>query len=142
MRIKKFRDYYLIENNIKIYKNHNLDNIYDGSVVSDYYKSLDSRENFDEYLYKYLLSNDYTLERIKIKDIIENDIDLENFTQEEINDKDGYYTQNERSLFNPVIIGEIPPFKNMVVIDGYHRITELLRNGETYINAYVPIINL
>ena len=135
-KVKNFGQF-LNENNI--FNNNNMDNIFDGSIVSDYYKTLNSRENFDINLYNNLLSQEYTLESIRISDILKYDIDLKNFVNSEINDSDGM-EHTSMSLYNPIIIGMNGYSKLLSVIDGYHRITELLRQNNEYVDAYVPIM--
>jgi len=135
-KIKNF-DVFLNESNL--FKNNNMDNIFAGNIVADYYKTLNSREDFEINLHDNLLSRDYTLESIRINDILKYDIDLKNFVNSEINDIDGM--EHKRiSLYEPIIIGMNAYTKLLSVVDGYHRITELVRQNNRYVDAYVPIM--
>ena len=104
-----------------------------GDVVAEYYKKLGTREMFDDDLYEQILINDYILKKMDISSIVERDIDLKHFVNNELNQSDGV-VHNKTPEFFPVILG-----KNSKVLDGYHRITQLLRNGITKVDAYLPV---
>jgi hypothetical protein len=82
-------------------------------------------------------SNSYTVKKISISQLCDNDVDLKNYINNEKPEKLKY-----RPIVQPVIIGNIsrggPIIKN-TVIDGFHRILQAIHNGDTDIIAYVPV---
>jgi len=122
-------------------ENLNTSDTYSGIVIANYYKDIGSREGFDEILYNEILYNTYLLKKIKISDLLKTDINLNYFIKNEINDTDIDNYFSSKTMKQPIIIGDTQ-FDTNIVIDGYHRIVELLRNNKHYVNAYVPTLQL
>ena len=94
----------------------------------------ENNEALEDYK-KQITSNEYSVIKLPISELIKGDEDLAQFIKDE-------KVQKGRKVGSPIIIGEkvndMSPNVKDGVIDGWHRISQALVNGETEIEAYVP----
>jgi len=133
MKLRKF-----IKNTITQYLNENInDKIYSGEEVYKYFLTLGSENPpHDNPIVNYkeqIISNNYILKQININYIINNDVDIKYFVNNEIKD----YSEGEK-INSYGLIGD-SSFAKDVVLDGFHRLTQKLANGEKFMKFFVPI---
>lgn len=83
-----------------------------------------AKENID-------LKDNYVFDKISILKLLDYDIDLKSFIDDEFDKSKKYKYQKVDDLNNPILLGDnqYNQTKN-VVLDGYHRILQKLQNGE------------
>ncbi len=105
-----------------------------GSYVNKHIKrTTPDVEDLPTYYMETLVKNrNFKIEKLKIDDILENDIDIKEYYigGEQRYDDDEV---NQNDLYEYIVIVDD------VVVDGYNRLSTLKRLGEEYIEAYVAI---
>jgi hypothetical protein len=105
-----------------------------GSYVNKHIKRITPDvEDLPTYYMETLVKNrNFKIEKLKIDDILENDIDIKEYYigGEQRYDDDEV---NQNDLYEYIVIVDD------VVVDGYNRLSTLKRLGEEYIEAYVAI---
>ncbi len=122
---------------IKLYEEYT--KLYNGQYVLGYFESLGSEnqsidENpiFTDYK-EQILNNEYLLIDVEMSQLLENDVDLKHYVENEIDD-----INKTRLVDTYGLIGNTDYSKD-VVIDGFHRITQNIYNRNTKMKMLVPI---
>ena len=120
----------------------NSERIYSGEEVWDYFSKIESmhQSKDEDPIHNghdvQIKENDYVLRDIQIKDLINNDIDLETFIKNELEFyKEDWYVNDVTSYG---LIGN-NDYASDVLIDGYHRITQKVINNEDTFKVFIPL---
>jgi hypothetical protein len=124
--------------NFKQFVNENYDKkIYSGQDVYEYFLKLGSENSpYDNPISdrrKEIIGNQYILKDINIDYILKNDVDMNDF----VKTQSWEYTKN-REIDSFGLIGD-SSFTKDVVVDGFHRLTQKVVNGDNSMSFFVPI---
>lgn len=109
-----------------------------GAEVADYVDSIEQEmdDKLPDYLRNSIEGQDFTLQSVKIKDLIAKDADLRSYV--EANDQ-RYDEYHDGDVDLPIVIGQWLD-KTYGVLDGYNRTLTKLQNGDEFIEAWVSEI--
>jgi hypothetical protein len=118
---------------------------YTGKEVIKIVSGYDSQEgmNMVEFAEENIDSKDnYVFDKISISKLLNYDIDLKSFINDEYDENKKYTYQKVDDLNNPILLGdnEYNQTEN-VVLDGYHRVLQKLQNGEDDVFALIKKSN-
>lgn len=114
---------------------------YTGSQVRKIVSEYGSQEgtDMDEFAEENIdLKDNYVFEKISISKLLDYDVDLKSFIDDEFDENIKYTYKKVNDLNNPILLGdnEYNQTEN-VVLDGYHRVLQKLENGEDDVFALV-----
>jgi DNA polymerase III sliding clamp (beta) subunit (PCNA family)/GNAT superfamily N-acetyltransferase len=114
---------------------------YTGDEVKKIVSKYGSQEGMDmvEFAEENINSKDnYIFNKISISKLLDYDVDLKVFINDEFNENTKYTYQKVDDLNNPILLGDNKYNKTEnVVLDGYHRILQKMQNGEDDIFALI-----
>lgn len=106
-----------------------------GKEVSNYLKEIGTDDGVSDYLLSEIKERNYKLKELSIDDILKQDEATRNYVLSgEIRNEGDYYYKD---VYNPIIV-HMKDGKYDVV-DGYNRLTQLYKNGEKSVDAYLEV---